>query len=270
MPLDFFLRLNGRDVAELDAEPFDPVVGRGPGQRRNLVTVPGRMGVRPEEVSIGRPQVLALSLALSSAVEIEDRQDRIDAILAWVRRPGLTEIQLGTAPHRVWWGMLQSAQVRPRWDSVAMMRGSAVIEIAYLIASGTSEGRALTVLGLEANAWTPLTGLGTVPAEPLIFIPGGVPAPVIEVARADRSVASRLELEGQIPAGGWWELDVELRRVIQRAADGSGARVDHTATANPSGAWPVIDPAYGLEAIPPVIRSSRPAVVYYRPRWWIG
>ena len=259
------LRLNGRDVETLGFQLLGDVALDVDASQREDVQIPERVGVTPGRVGVGVERTITLSLALDASTTIAERQPLVDALLGWVRRPGLTEIELSTAPGRVFWGLYGGHNHKARWESVAFTHGSAVIDLQYTVPDGSSRSKTLRSLGLAAGVWTEVPGLGSRPCEPRIFIPRGGTDPTVEVAYPDRTVAHSLTLDGQPPFNGWWEVDTATRRIVQAAANGN--RTDVTDTAYDEGLWPVFDPALGTETLPPLVRSSRLALAYYQPLW---
>ncbi len=270
--LDFYLKLNGRDIGELSCALIEGVSLGTPTSGRELAGLPGRVGVSPDQVSTGVPRRIVIPLALRTSTDITVRQERLDDLLGWVRRPGLTEIELGTSTDRVFWGLLQDTVIDPRWKSVAWTAGPARVTLVFLVPAGVAHAKALSSVGLSADTWTDLQGLGTAPSEPRIFIPGPVVDPVLEVARPDGTVEQELTLSGTVATGGWWEVDSATRRVIERVA--TGERSDVTGDVYSSGSWPVFDPSFGTESLVPMARfkagriiSNHTSVAYYKANW---
>ena len=268
MALDYLIRLSGRNVEDLSFEVASPVPRPYPALSRELLGIPGRIGVVPSRVGVGRPRSLDLVFYLDTDIAIEDRQDAVDEFTGWVLRPGLTEIRFGTQPDRVWWGLLENVTVRPRWDRMAWILGPVTATLRYTIPDGVALGTHLNSLGLFADRWTDIAGMGNAPSDCIIFMEGGTAVidPVVEVATPDNEVVTKLTLDGTVPNNRWWEVDTYTRRIVE--ANGSnGTRTDVTDDVYDSGDWPVLDPALGSESMLPRMRSSEECVVYYRAHW---
>ena len=265
MTLDFLVRFNGRALGAFDLELLTSTPHDFAGVSRGSYGRVGLYGEGREPTATGNAKRFTIEVALVPTVAIEDRREKIDAVLAWLN--GLVEIQIGTDPGRVMWGELDSgAAIRARWESVGMIDGPATFELSFVIAEGVSTSSGLRVLGVQADTPTAIPDLGTAPSAPVLIIPGAINDPEIEIRSADGSRASRLRMDGTASSSEWWEVRTEYQSIVE-GRESDGRRIDVTGDFYRDGDFPVFDPSFGTESLPPTIESDHDLVAYYWEAW---
>ena len=263
MTLDFLVRLNGRRLEDFDCDLISSPTYDFAGTERPSYSRPAVLGEGREPTPFGRRRTQSFAVALKPDVQIEERREKIDALLAWL--DGLVEIRIGTEPDRIVWGELEEAPIRARWEAVGMIAGPVTFDLSFVVADGVAIGDRLRSLGLDADTSADILNLGTAPSVPLVVIPGDVDDPEIEVLGHDGRRISRLRLDGNVPDDAWWEIDSSLQRIALSASNGD--RSDVSSEVYRDGDFPVFERRFGAALIPPRVKCTENALVYYRELW---
>lgn len=231
-----------------------------PQHQDAAVWIPGTLGqlVASPDAQV-RPRQLVISGAIKAA-SVAELETAADALKALLLSGGEVEVRFGTAPDRVHYARVESAQLPaiPPVLTQRVSRFTATLRCDVPLAFDRA-GRVVSFAGAPAEL-----ELGTGPSAPVIRISGPVTDPVITYRDAWGREVAKLEITAELDATEYLVIDCARQEVTDQSgawvnevlSAGSDFPVFHPEDAVSGGPWPTIEVSPAPAAAEAMYRRS--------------